>query len=451
MNITRKGFEGVVANAFAGLGFPPEAPQAEFSEENFVSGSYLTSFERNMDKIIDGLMRWEPKIGKNGEKSLSKITVEGTDYQDAFIKIDNLFAKKLWGDGLPIIPPTKERVDWILTGTDEPPQKVFGMILPRGAAATVESLAVNLAMAGGRPEYLPLLIAAMEAILEPASRHRWWNTTTGDTYPVIIVNGPIAGQIRLASGYGCLGPSPVHRAGGIIGRAIRLLLLNVGGAVPGTGSMALYGGASRYTNVVFAEDEEGLPPGWKPLNVERGFSEGSNTVTVHTVSIAGTLHTAETGTENEALETLENWASFLRLPNYSYWSNTFSPRGTPAILLIPRNAALGLARQGWSKEKVKAFLWERSKVPETPLVRRWIEQHVQEGKVPIERVVFPMPIAMNPQNIMIVVAGGEQSGHAYFMSVGLSGDVIGKEIRLPTNWNDLLDRAEKDLGRIPLG
>jgi hypothetical protein len=314
----------------------------------------------------------------------------------------------------------------------------------------VETLAVNLAMTGGRPEYMPVLIAAMEAILEPAGRHRWWNATTGDTYPVVIVNGPIAKQIRLNAGYGCLGPDPAHRAGGIIGRAIRLLLMNVGGAVPGQGTMALYGGASRYTNVVFAEDEEGLPTDWEPLNKERGFPRGSNTVTVHTVAIAGTLHTAEAGAREEALETLESWATFLRLPVFSYWSNTFSPKGAPAILLIPRGTAQGLSKLGWSKERVKTYLWEHSKVPESKFLRRWIEEMVLEGKMPKEHVQYPLPIAMGPENIMIVVAGGEQSGHAYLMQVSLSGEVASKEIMIPDHWDKLLDEAEEDLGPLPL-
>jgi hypothetical protein len=225
--------------------------------------------------------------------------------------------------------------------------------------------------------------------------------------------------------------------------------MNVGGAIPGKGTMALYGGPARYTNVVFAEDEDGLPSDWKPLNVERGFTRGANTVTVHSIGIAGTLHAAETGTEEEAVETLDNWAAFLRLPVYSYWSNTFNPKGAPAILLIPRGAARGLSNLGWSKERVKRFLWEKSKVPESRLLRRWVGFHVQEGKVPKELEQYPMPIAPSSENIMVVVAGGEQSGHAYLMLVSLSGIVVSKEIDLPSNWDELLNRAEDDLGPIP--
>src|SRR5262249_23193405 len=140
----------------------------------------------------------------------------------------------------------------------------------------------TLAMAGGRPEYLPVLIAATKAILDPLMRHHLLNTSVCSCFPVVVVNGPIARQIRLNAGYGCLGPDPVHPAGASIGRAIRLLIQILGKAVPGTGSMALFGGPARYTNLVFAENEEALPSAWNPLGIERGFPKGSNVVTVST-------------------------------------------------------------------------------------------------------------------------------------------------------------------------
>ncbi|MDP1717675.1 MAG: hypothetical protein Q8L40_06330, partial [Burkholderiales bacterium] len=122
----------------------------------------------------------------------------------------------------------------------------------------VESCAIALAMAGGRPEYLPVLLAAVEACFDPTTNFEQLQAASGGAFPVIIVNGPIAKQIRLNSGFGCLGPDPQRPAGASIGRALRLMQQNLGGALPGTGTMANYGGV-RATNVVFAEDEDGLP------------------------------------------------------------------------------------------------------------------------------------------------------------------------------------------------
>ena len=140
---------------------------------------------------------------------------------------------------------------------------MIGKFPPRGGITTVETCAIALAMAGGRPEYLPVLIAAVEAFLDPESNAEQLQAASGSAFPVVIVNGPIAKQIRLNSGFGCLGPDPQRPAGASIGRALRLMQQNVGGALPGIGTMANYGGM-RYTNVVFAEDEESLPQGWLP-------------------------------------------------------------------------------------------------------------------------------------------------------------------------------------------
>jgi hypothetical protein len=249
-----------VNNAFGGMGFPPEAPIVlEFPVVMFDPGSDLTPLKENIDKVVYGLTQWVPTLKSKGIKYPPHVTVAGKDYEEAVTSMNRLFLKNLWGDGLPILPATRERVDWIMKGTDLPRDKAIGKILPRGGIATVEALAVNLAMAGGRPEYLPVLIAAVEAMVIPKQRHFHANSTTNSCYPIVIVNGPIAKQIRLNSGYGCLGPSSEFPAGAATGRALRLALLDIGGGIPGIGSMALYGGPARYTNIVFAEDEERTP------------------------------------------------------------------------------------------------------------------------------------------------------------------------------------------------
>jgi len=188
------------------MGLPPEAAQYTFPSEIFLPGSNLTSIEENIDKIIDGLTKWRPKIIKKGMVKPSKITVEGRNYEEALANMNNLFLRNLWSDGLPILPPTEERVNWLLTGTDLSPDALVGTgkILPRGGIATVEMLAVCLAMAGGRPEYLPVLIAATEAITDPLVAHEAWNSTTGACNPMVIVNGSVitAGAVPRARGGG---------------------------------------------------------------------------------------------------------------------------------------------------------------------------------------------------------------------------------------------------------
>ena len=451
--VTREGFDTVVDNAFAGLGFPAEASKFVYPLNMFLPSSDLSPIRRNIQKVIDGLTKWEPKVKKKGVVVPPMITVAGNDYAEALSKMNLLFLRNLWSDGLPLMPATGERVNWILSGTDFPREKVIGKILPKGRIATMEVIATAAAMAGCRPEYMPVLIAAMEGILDPQVYHQHMNTTTGNAYPAVIVNGPIARQVRLNSGYGCLGPSSVYPAGASIGRAIRLLLMDVGGAIPGAGTMAIHGGPARYTGLVFAEDEAGLPKDWKPLNVERGFPPNSNTVTVLAVSGTTEIWEGAALDEVEAKFSLDNFAGVMSVPYGGYFGPVYNPEGAPGILLIARAAAQGFSNLGWTKEKIKTYLWENSKLPES----EWLKDRLlgKTGWVrresPVKDYVkYPMPITVAPENFMIAVAGGEQSGHSYWLQV--HGGTIGpttKQIQVPANWGKLLQKAEEDLGSLP--
>jgi hypothetical protein len=322
-----------------------------------------------------------------------------------------------------------------------------GKVLPRGGIATVEALAVCLAMAGGRPEYLPVLLAAVEAMILPRQRHFHFNSTTNSCHPVVVVNGPVARQIRLNSGYGCLGPSSEYPAGAAIGRALRLVMLNVGGGVPGKGSMALFGGPGRYANVVFAEDEEGLPPGWKRINADFGYSQGMNTVIFHNVSGTVNINGTSVGNEASALKALNLIAAFMRVPNLNYYFlDTYD--GCPGIALVSRSTAKGLAHAGWSKEKIREYLWENSKIPWSDVKKLGLGEEARAAGIPEGE---SLPITRKPENLMLGVAGGLQGQHSYWMQMGVSGWPTSAEIRRPENarWNELLKQALKDLGSMP--
>jgi hypothetical protein len=451
MVVTRGGFSGVVANGFAGIGFPAEAPSVfEFPIEMFLPDSDLTPINENIDKIVYGLTKWEPEIKEKGVVAPPKVTVEGKDYEEAVANMNHLFLKNMWADGLPLLPATEERVSWILQGTPLPRDEVVGKILPRGGIATVESIAVALAMAGGRPEYLPVLIAAVEAMIEPEFKHEAMNATTNSVYPAVMVNGPIAKQIRLNSGYGCLGPDPVHPAGGSIGRAIRIMLQDMGGAIPGTGTMAIFGGPARYNNIVFAEDEGGLPSDWKSLSVDQGFPEGSNVVTVQGVASTVNGNGTSVGDEASALTALNMIAGYMRTPNQNYF---IGYGGSPGIVLMGRGTAQALAEFGWSKEKIKDYLWENSILSWSEVEGTTSSDRLEARLRNLEGVLAKgesWPISPKPEDITLVVAGGAQSGHGYWMECGHGGYVpVSKETSLPANWDELLKQAEEDLGPLP--
>jgi hypothetical protein len=438
----------VVFGSFAGMGFPADAPIVmEFPLEMFWPGSDLSPIEQNIDKIIFGLTRWESTVTNRKACAPPPIRIEGRDYPEALNNMNLLFLRKQWSDGLPLVPATRERVAWILTGTDLPRDLVLGTMLPRAGIVTIERIAVSLAMAGGRPEYLPVLIAALEAILDPASKHEHLQTTTGSNFPVVIVNGPVARQIRLNSGYGCCGPDPSHPSGGSIGRALRLLMMTVGGAVPGQGTMAEFG-ANRFTNMVIAENEDGLPEGWLPLSVERGFPRGNNAATVHFVASIVDMVPSTTSTEQAAIFTLNRWSAYIGCPYNMYWG--FESRwenGSPGILLMAPLTAHGLAKSGFSKDRIREFLWEKTKLsPEKVKEYGW-EKHVAEMRLDPS---VPLPVSKTPKSLTIAIAGGAPSGHAYFLP-NQGYTPVTKKIKIPENscWNELLIRAEADLGPSP--
>lgn len=425
----------------------------------FLPASDLTPINENIDIFVEGLTKWEPEVKEKGIYPKANVEVEGKDYEEAVANMNHLFLRNYWSDGLPLLPATEERVNWILTGTDLSPDTRIGNIMPKAGIATVKDIAVALAMAGGRPEHLPVLIAVVECIVVPEFWTRSWNSTTNNPTPVVIVNGPIAKQIRLNSGYGCLGPSPLYPAGGGIGRALRLILQDIGGAIPGLGTMAIHGMGSRYANLVFAEDEDSVPEvGWAPLSVERGFAPGENAVTLHIVLSEITLSSLfKTTTDEDALKTMTGWARIMRTPRIQQpYGKVYNPEGAPGILLVAPLTAAGFADRGWSKADVREWLWEA-----TTLTPSEVEEYGFEGttlgggtKYPATShpAGSPLPLCVSPDNIMMVVAGGVQSGHGFWMGTMTHTEVVqSKEIVLPAEaqWDALLEQAEEELGPVP--
>ncbi|MFC2060192.1 hypothetical protein ACFLTZ_03745, partial [Chloroflexota bacterium] len=205
-----------------------------------------------------------------------------------------------------------------------------------------------------------------------------------------------------------------------------------------------------YTNVVFAEDEEGLPPDWEPLNVSYwGHRRGANTVTIFGANSSINVGGGGAGlVKEEAQSALYRLAGFLKAPNSNYFTGGSYSEGCPGIVLIARGTAHGFSSVlGFSKDEVKTFLWENSKISWSEMKRTGLDRYVERIGIAAEEKTDPLPITRRPKNIMVVVAGGEQSGHSYYMAVGLgpAGPVIA-EIELPAKWNELLRQAEEDLG-----
>ena len=180
-----------------------------------------------------------------------------------------------WSDGLPVVPPTAERVLRMLTGTRLPSDAIIGDVPPNLVPCTVEKVAINAVLAGCKPDYMPVVLAALEAVLEPNYTLHAIVCSTCFTAPMIVVNGPIAKRIGMNSGLNVLGQG--NRANATIGRALNLIVRNIGGARPGGIDRATLGAPSKYT-FCFAEDESGDE--WEPLSVSRGIARDIDAVTV---------------------------------------------------------------------------------------------------------------------------------------------------------------------------
>lgn len=206
-----------------------------------------------------------------GDPGIKARRIEFGEYDDP---VEVCFERG-WSDGLPVVPPTDVRVLRMLQGTTRAPGELVGSIPPNLAECSVEKVAINAVMAGCKPEYMPVLLAAIEAALEPVFTLHGLLATTYFSSPIIVVNGPVVKRIGMNCGLNALGQG--NRANATIGRALQLIVRNVGGGRPGEADRATLGGPGKYT-FCFAEDES--DPGWEPLSVSRGFARGVSTVTL---------------------------------------------------------------------------------------------------------------------------------------------------------------------------
>lgn len=309
--------------------------------------------------------------------------------------------EKGWTDGLPIIPPTAERMERMLNGTSSEPAEVVGELEPRLGKATVEKIAINAIMAGCKPEYMPVLLAAVRALSRPEFNLHGIQGTTNPVAPLAVINGPVRREVEINCVRGALGQG--SRANATIGRALRLLMINVGGGLPETADKAILGMPAKYS-FCMGEDEENSP--WSPLHVERGLSEACSSVTLVGVSsLVNNLLNI-----NPELAHPEPNLLLLADAMSQKGSNNIQLGGGNPIVILPSGMAQMLSDAGYSKDEVKSFLWEHATFPEEemPEEMRFAMGHptVIEGKIyPCERA----------EDIIVLVAGGPEPYHAMYM------------------------------------
>jgi len=323
--------------------------------------------------------------------------------------IEHYFAQG-WTDGLPVVPPSANALDGMLRVAKRSATDVVAAIAPDGGEATVEAIALNAIMAGCRPMHFPVVIAAVEAIADASFNLHAIQTTTNPAAVMLVVNGPIARAIDINSKGNCLGPGT--RANAVIGRAVRLVMLNIGGGIPGAVDQATHGQPGKYT-MCFAEHEEDSP--WEPWHVEHGFRRDENTVTA--ISVTGTQHVldASSKTADGLLHTLAGSCGNAGDLNAQIG-------GAPTIILGPEHAAL-IAQAGQSKAALKDAIYQRARVPLSAFSADTVTQRVRERRSQYfagGREPQSMPVADSAADINVFVAGGPGSHSVYCPSFGPS-------------------------------
>jgi hypothetical protein len=313
------------------------------------------------------------------------------DVADAY-EANELFQRNGWTDGLPIVPPTEALVLRFLAASALAPGDVVGVEPVRRRRITAEKVAIAAVMAGGLPEYMPVVVALVQAVCEPDYGLHGCTASTGGSAPFVVVNGPVRREIGMNATHNVLGNG--NRANATIGRSLRLLILNVLAGIPGRLDRSTLGHPGKFTFCV-AEDEE--DSSWAPLAAERGVPAGASAVTV---LAAESPHQVMNEWTRDPREILETYAAAIRanMLTYSIWAGNY------AIVIAKQQREI-LAAAGWSKQDVRQYVFESARV------KRGEWRTVGKGAIAGRKDEEKIHTALrSPDDLLVVAAGGPAGG-----------------------------------------
>ena len=311
------------------------------------------------------------------------------------IVIENELFEEGWVDGLPVVLPTEQRVEKMLCSTKRNRDEIIGYVAPLMGEATVEKTAINSVMAGCKPEYFPIVLAGLEAVIDEHFNLNGIQATTHCAAPLMVVNGPIRKEIELNCGSNVFGQG--FRANATIGRALRFLLMNIGGGIPGTTDKSTFGHPGKFTFCI-GENEEESP--WEPLHVERGFDKNTSTVTVFGAEAPHSFQDHISNTATRILTMISHSLATLGNNNIALYG------GELMVVLSPEHAAI-IAKEGFVKKDIKQFIYEKARLPwklvkivdstNQALLPKWIDTDNPEEMI---------PLVEECDDIIVVLAGG---------------------------------------------
>ena len=300
------------------------------------------------------------------------------------------FYQQGWTDGLPVVPPTPGKVKEFLEYAGKLPDDILGMIPARNRVIPAEKVAINAVMAGCLPNYMPVIIAAIEAMRQEEFNLHGISATTGGTAPLLIVNGPVVQQLNINSGVNCFGPGV--RANATIGRAIRLILMNVCGSIPGVLDKSCLGHPGKYSYCI-AEDEEGNP--WQPLGIDRGIPPDVSSVTVFAGEAPHYVNSQAGGTGERLIGTIANTMM-----------STIYMGGNWVLVLCPEHTRI-FKQEGWTKQQIREAVYQKAVRPLADFKR--LVGLPEQAISPQDAEITYHHIA-TPEDLLIVTAGGKAGG-----------------------------------------
>ncbi|MDD5339326.1 MAG: hypothetical protein PHG35_07980 [Dehalococcoidales bacterium] len=417
------GFANDAESASRGKGMPGiRVVATKVPCESTVIEDIEAGIEEAWNDIVNALTKpltaEEQNPKANQPETPTRIIFKGT-----LAEVNQFYYRRGWTDGLPIIPPTEAAVAEMLKGTDLPPDHLLGKLQSRLGKATIEKIAINAVMAGALPTYLPVIIAGTINLLESEQGFNGYTTygfSTGSWAPFWVINGPIRNQINVNNGSGAFSPGNIANA--TIGRAMGLIVKNIGGVRKGVEDMGVMGNPMKYTMVI-AENEEESP--WEPLHTEFGYKKEDSTISVSFPQ--SYLQHYPPGSDA---------ASILN----SIVDNI--PRSMRYTVIVNAATAKNLAREGYTKEKIKQYVVENKLVPAAQLLGQ-IGAQVKPGdkKPSPEEAAKMVPLIRDPRFVRVIVGGGPG---AFCVNLIGGGATPGKKeiqkIELPKDWDNLVKK-----------
>jgi hypothetical protein len=338
----------------------------------------------------------DARSSQDGEGNVAASLLVPSDPAETF----SFFSDRGWTDGLPVLPPTLAAVRKMVAAGGKKADVILGVIPPLNGVATVEKIAANAVMAGCLPDYYPLVLAAVRAITRPGYNLDGLQTTTGNIAPLAIVNGPCRNRLAINCGANVLGQG--WRANATIGRAIRFVMTNIGGARPGSFDKSTMGQPAKYT-FCFAENEEENP--WQPFHVERGLARDCDTI--HMFGASGVYSAVDMASQS-ANGLLKTFALTMTGGLASGVTST-----EVLWVICPEHAAI-LARDGFSKEKLRVELFAFARVPFDKIADENLDLLAKRRPGWFKSgAAREIGVVDRPEDIWLVVAGGAGAKSAY--------------------------------------